>query len=103
MLMAEAGREALKERAAYLEGYFQFTRKKTTRLVTNTRVSQHDRAIVANSKFLLLRTDRSGRTGLHAAGAFSDRIVNTGDGLRFAAHNVIVDADVLPSDFTDLL
>jgi len=104
LLYVDRGREALKERAAYLSGYWRMRRRKTLHTIANVSVQfQEAGALAVSSYFVLYRTDHEGESKLHACGQYDDRVVRTPDGLRFVSHHVILDAETLPADLTDLL
>ena len=104
-LFRDVGRGALHERVAFLMGMLQVPRGRTVHLVSNTEVSVGDDpdAASAVSSFILARTGELEHTQLHAAGRYLDRFVRQADGWRFQERLVVVDSNLLPPEFTELL
>ncbi len=104
LLYMDRGREALKERAAYLSGYWRMRRRKTLHTIANVCVEPgHAGVLEVSSYFVLYRTDLEGESRLHACGQYDDRIVRSAGERRFVSHHVVLDAETLPADLTDLL
>lgn len=104
LLFVDRGIEALKERAAYLTGMWTTTKYKTLHTVTNVIVDGDDgRDVSVTSYFVLLRTGPDGRSNLHACGEYRDVYRRVDSELKLLKHHVVLDAETLPSDMTDLL
>lgn len=104
LLACDRGTAALKERAAFVAGYFNFRRSKTMHVVNNVRVvgGDADEAEVV-SYLTLYKTSKQGDVRLQATGECRDQLVRTLDGWRFRARHIVLDAELLPNDLTDLL
>lgn len=104
-LFSDIGRGALYERVAFLMGVWQVPRGKTTHLVSNIEVSAGEgpSSATALSNFILARTGDQEHTTLHAAGRYRDRFERQGGAWRFKERQVVVDSNLLPPEFTDLL
>ena len=103
-LFKDDGKEALKERVAFLMGFWQVSRGKTLHTVSNIEVSDlKDGAAKARSYFVIYRTGEGGTTQFHACGEYDDVLAKQHDGWLFRQRRAIVDNAVLPSHFTDLL
>jgi 3-phenylpropionate/cinnamic acid dioxygenase small subunit len=104
-LFSDIGKGALYERVAYLMGVWQVSRGKTTHLVANIEISAGEApgSATATSNFLLARTSDQEHTTLHAAGLYQDRFERHGGAWRFKERLVIVDSNLLPPEFTELL
>ncbi|MFJ3496937.1 aromatic-ring-hydroxylating dioxygenase subunit beta [Streptomyces sp. NPDC086091] len=104
-LLYDEGLDALRERIAFVLGYWQAPRARTLRLLTNLVVEEAGAATVrCTGKFVVFRTDDNGVTSVHTCGRFTDDLVRAESGaLRLRRHHVVVQNDVLPGDFTDLL
>jgi 3-phenylpropionate/cinnamic acid dioxygenase small subunit len=105
LLTCDLGTAALKERAAFVAGYFNFRRSKTLHVVNNVRVVVGDDAdeVDVASYLVLYKTSKQGDVRLQATGECRDRLVRTPDGWRFRARQIVLDAELLPNDLTDLL
>lgn len=104
LMYIDRGHQALKERTAYLLGFWTRTHYKTLHTITNVMVDSDDGATLeVNSYFTMFRTDLDGQSHLHVCGEYQDTLRRTDDGLRFARHHVVLDAETLPSDMTDVL
>lgn len=103
-LFYDDGREAFKERVAYLRGFWQVARGKTIHQVSNIEITglKEDEA-KARSYFVIFRTGTSGVSEFHACGEYEDEVVKRDGRWLFRRRNAIVDTAVLPSHFTDLL
>jgi 3-phenylpropionate/cinnamic acid dioxygenase small subunit len=104
-LFRDVGRTALYERAAWLMGLWQVPRAKTLHLVTNIEITAGGSAdeARATSAFLMTRTADLEHTTLHAAGRYIDRFARQDGRWLFADRLVIVDSNLLPPEFTELL
>jgi len=103
-LTYDDGLEARKQRVAYLMGYWKVPRARTLHTVTNVLVTfAGDDRVEARSKFTVYRTDREGYTKFHASGEYFDEFDRSDGGLLFRRHGVVIDMNVLPDDFTELL
>jgi len=104
-LFRDVGKTALYERVAYLMGVWQVPRGKTIHLVSNIEVSagEHENAVTAMSNFIVTRTADLEHTVLHAAGRYVDRFERQGGLWLFKDRLAIVDSNLLPGEFTELL
>jgi 3-phenylpropionate/cinnamic acid dioxygenase small subunit len=104
-LFRDVGRTALHERMAFLMGLLQVPRGKTVHLVSNIEVSDGDSEATASaiSSFIIARSGELEHTQLHAAGRYIDRFERGEGGWRFKSRLVVVDSNMLPSHFTELL
>lgn len=103
-LFRDSGRQALHMRAAFLMGLWQSPRGKTLHLVSNLEITlESETTASCVSNFIMTRTGDMEHTKLHAAGRYYDRFVKVDGAWRFAARDVVVDTNVLPPEFTELL
>ncbi|MEJ0065225.1 MAG: aromatic-ring-hydroxylating dioxygenase subunit beta [Caulobacteraceae bacterium] len=104
-LFRDVGRNALYERVAYLMGVWQVPRAKTLHLVSNVEISagEHAGGAQAVSNFIMTRTADLEHTVLHAAGRYIDRFERRDGAWRFTDRLVVVDSNMLPPEFTELL
>jgi anthranilate 1,2-dioxygenase small subunit len=104
-LFRDVGRAALHQRVAFLLGLWQVPRAKSTHLVANIEVSAGEGPDEASavSNYLIARTGELEHTKLHAAGRYQDRFVRQDGAWRFKERLVIVDSNLLPAEFTELL
>src|SRR5215469_8243874 len=104
-LFRDVGRNALYERVAFLMGVWQVPRGKTVHLVSNTEVTagEHEDTVQAISNFIMTRTADLEHTELHAAGRYVDRVERRDGVWLFKDRLVIVDSNLLPPEFTELL
>ncbi|MGH7015530.1 MAG: aromatic-ring-hydroxylating dioxygenase subunit beta [Caulobacteraceae bacterium] len=104
-LFKDEGRAGLNERAAFQLGMIQTPRGKTLHLVTNIIVSSGKTASQATStsNFLMMRTADLEHTELLAAGRYLDRFEERGSDWRIKERLVVVDSNMLPPEFTELL
>jgi salicylate 5-hydroxylase small subunit len=104
-LFRDVGRTALHERVAFLMGLLQVPRGKTVHLVSNIEVSDGETGAEASavSNFIVARTGELEHTKLHAAGRYLDRFERGDDGWRIKSRLVVVDSNMLPPHFTELL
>jgi 3-phenylpropionate/cinnamic acid dioxygenase small subunit len=104
LLNCDRGKPALKERSAYVAGYFNFRRNKTMHVINNVRiVGGDDQEADVVSYLTLYKTGKQGDVRLQATGECRDRLVRTPQGWRFRNRQVVLDAELFPSDLTDLL
>lgn len=104
-LFRDVGKAALHERVAFLMGLVQTPRGKTVHLVSNIEVESGEdpAAAKATSNFIITRTGELEDTRLHAAGRYLDRFERQADQWLFKERLVIVDSNLLPPAFTELL
>jgi 3-phenylpropionate/cinnamic acid dioxygenase small subunit len=102
-LAYDQGRAALTRRAAVAAGYLQAQRNKTLHMISNVRmVKSEGERLWTTAYFAMFRTARDRTSQVHACGTFRDVLVSVDGAIRFAEHNVIVDAETLPSNMADL-
>lgn len=104
-LFRDVGKPAIHERVAFLMGLWQTPRGKTLHFVSNTEVSAGDGPdqVRAVSNFLVTRTAEFEHTELHAAGRYIDILERHAGAWRFKQRLAIVDSNLLPGEFTELL
>ena len=104
-LFRDVGKPAIHERVAFLMGLWQTPRGKTLHFVSNTEVSAGDGPdqVRAVSNFLVTRTAEFEHTELHAAGRYIDMLERDAGAWRFKQRLAIVDSNLLPGEFTELL
>ena len=103
-LFKDDGIEALKERAIFLMGFWKVPRGKTLHTITNIEVEpRDDDSVTARSYFTLFRTGDMEHSELHACGEYQDEFVHDNGQWLFKQRRVIVDSNVLPPKFTELL
>jgi 3-phenylpropionate/cinnamic acid dioxygenase small subunit len=104
-LFRDVGRSALHERVAFLMGLLQTPRGKTLHLVGNIEVSDGEGPDTARavSNFIMTRTADLEHSTLHAAGRYLDRFVRKDGAWLFSERLVVVDSNLLPPEFTELL
>jgi 3-phenylpropionate/cinnamic acid dioxygenase small subunit len=103
-LVYESGRAAITRRAAAASGYLQAQRNKTQHIITNIQITEaKDSQFSVVAYFTMFRTARDKTTQLHACGTFRDRLVRVDGKFLLVEHNVVVDAETLPSNMVDLL
>jgi 3-phenylpropionate/cinnamic acid dioxygenase small subunit len=104
LLFKDDGQEALKERVAYLMGYWQSSRGKTLHTITNIECQPVSETEVRSRSYLVVyRTAEEGVPQLYTCGESQDTLVHQGDGWRFRERRVTVDNGILPPNFTELL
>jgi 3-phenylpropionate/cinnamic acid dioxygenase small subunit len=104
-LFRDVGKTAIYERVAFLMGVWQVPRGKTIHLVSNVEVfaGEHENTVQAMSNFIVTRTADLEHTVLHAAGRYVDRLERR-DGVWLLKDRLaIVDSNLLPGEFTELL
>jgi 3-phenylpropionate/cinnamic acid dioxygenase small subunit len=100
----DRGLTALKERAAYTNGYFWHAPEKTLHMISNIRVREaEDGTVAAQAYFAMFAADRGRSSALHVCGEYDDVLVRVDDGLRFAGHRVIIDSETVPPNMGVLL
>ncbi|MEU2083431.1 nuclear transport factor 2 family protein [Streptomyces albus] len=100
----DRGLGALKERAAYMNGYLRHNPTRTLHTVTNVRAAETDDGrIKAGAYMVLYVTDRTELSRFHVCGRYDDILVRTDAGLRFVEHRVVIDAETLPANMGVLL
>lgn len=104
-LFRDVGKSALHERVAFLMGLLQVPRGKTLHMISNIEVSQDEtqNLVHAVSNFMVIRTADMEHSQLLAAGRYEDRFERYDDRWLFKEHFVIVDSNLLPAEFTELL
>ncbi len=104
-LFRDVGQAALHERVAFLMGVLQTPRGKTVHLVSNIEViaGETPDTASARSSFLITRTAEMEHTILHAAGIYLDAFERHDGKWLFKSRLVIVDSNLLPAAFTELL
>lgn len=103
-LFKDIGRLALQERVGFLMGFWQVPRARTLHLVGNIELtSLEDDSAAALSNFIITRTADLEHSELHASGQYRDRFVRAEGRWLFAEREVVVDSNLLPPEFTELL
>lgn len=104
-LFKDNGKRALHERVSFLMGLWQVPRAKTLHLVTNTEVEAGPSADTAKavSNFLMTRTADMEHAKLHACGRYLDQFERRDGRWLFSERIVVVDSNLLPAEFTELL
>ena len=103
-LFKDSGRRALQERVAFLNGLWQTPRAKTLHLIGNFEFSAHGASeVFVMSNFIMSRTGDSTHCQLHAAGRYYDTFVLEEGAWLLKERVVVVDSNLLPGAFTDLL
>jgi 3-phenylpropionate/cinnamic acid dioxygenase small subunit len=103
-LFRDVGRQMLHMRAAFLMGLWQAPRGMTRHVVSNLEIELADQSTATCvSSFIMARTGELEMTKLHASGRYIDAFQKVDGAWRFKSREVVVDTDILPSEFTDLL
>jgi 3-phenylpropionate/cinnamic acid dioxygenase small subunit len=103
-LYYDEGIHAIKERAAYLEGGWQVPRGRTLHAVSNIDfLEASDSAASVLSYFVIYRTGDREHSKLHACGEYRDAFVRVERQWLFRSRIAVVDSQVLPPAFTELL
>lgn len=104
-LFKDKGKSAIHERVGFLKGLWQVPRGKTLHFVTNIEVAvdPSGETASATSYFLMSRTADMEHTTLHAAGRYFDKFSLIDGAWLFAERIAVVDSNMLPGEFTDLL
>ncbi|GGK74269.1 aromatic-ring-hydroxylating dioxygenase subunit beta [Mangrovihabitans endophyticus] len=100
----DRGLGALKERAAYTNGYLRHNPTRTLHTITNVRARETDDGLIKSEAYVVLYvTDRVEVSRFHVCGRYDDLLTRTDHGLRFAEHRVVLDAETLPGNMGVLL
>ena len=104
-LYKDYGKATIHERIGFLKGLWQTPRAKSLHLVTNTEayVDVSGTKAYARSNFLMTRTGELQHAKLHACGVYNDKFVLQDGAWLFSERLVVVDSNMLPSEFTELL
>lgn len=103
-LFKDTGRRALQERVAFLNGLWQTPRDKIQHMVSNFEMYVHDENDVSVvSNYLMTRTGDYQHCQLHASGRYHDRFVREDGNWLLKERIVVVDSNMLPGKFTELL
>ncbi len=104
-LFKDTGKRSLHERAAFQLGMWQTPRGKTLHLVTNIVIEpgESETSATAASNFIMTRTGDMEHSQLHACGQYIDEFERQAGVWLFKSRKVIVDSNVLPPEFTELL
>ncbi len=103
-LYTDFGVDGRKERVAFWLGMWQVGRSRVRHIIGRSLlVEEAGEALKVKTPFLVTRTAEDGETCLHASGVYQDDWVRTGNGWKLAWRRVVVDCDVLPSNFTEPL
>jgi anthranilate 1,2-dioxygenase small subunit len=102
-LFTDASKRALHERVGWWMGLWQAPRGKTLHMVTNLEIEVTGDSAVAQSSFLITRSGESEHTKLHASGRYNDKFVRRDGAWLFKERQAIVDSNMLPAEFTELL
>jgi 3-phenylpropionate/cinnamic acid dioxygenase small subunit len=95
---------ALKERAAYTNGYFWHNPTKTLHTISNVRAQEReDGSVAAQAYFVMYVADRTDPSVLHVVGRYEDILVRERGQLRFREHRVVIDAETVPANMGVLL
>jgi len=102
-LIFEKGRAAVTRRAALASGYLRAQRNKTLHMISNVRLIEVEGSqLAARAYFAMFRTARDKTSHLQACGEYHDRLEYIDSHPRLIEHNVILDAETLPSNMGDL-
>lgn len=103
-LFRDTGQRMLHMRAAYLLGIWQVPRGATTHLVSNLEIEVlDDTNATCVSCFIIARTGEMEMSKLHASGRYYDSFEKVDGEWKISVRDVVVDTQILPSAFTDLL
>ena len=103
-LFCEEGIHAIRERAASLETLWQVPRGKTLHTISNIELTELGaERVKARSYFVIYRTGDMEHSKLHACGEYRDTFVRPAHRWQFLKRQVIVDSNLLPPTFTELL
>lgn len=104
-LFKDKSKQAIHERVSFLMGLWQVPRGKTVHLVTNIELetAADGRTATARSNFLVTRTADLEHTKLHASGHYRDKFARRDGTWYFAERLAIVDSNLLPAEFTEVL
>jgi 3-phenylpropionate/cinnamic acid dioxygenase small subunit len=92
-------------RAAFLMGLWQAPRGKTVHIVSNLEIatSADGQSATCLSNFIITRTGEMEQSKLHACGRYYDSFENIGGVWLFKSREAVVDTNILPAEFTELL
>jgi anthranilate 1,2-dioxygenase small subunit len=97
-------KEGMKLRAAHLLGVWQNARGKTLHTISNIDVTEASEDEARVSSYLVVyRTVADGITQLHCCGQCDDLLVRREGQWLFKQRHVVVDNNLLPYNFTELL
>lgn len=100
----DRGVVAIKERAAYTNGYFWHSPTKMLHTVTNLRAQERDDGTVAaQAYFVMYAADHGEESQLYVCGEYNDVLARVDGQLRFAEHRVIIDSETVPPNMGVLL
>ncbi|MEU3567985.1 nuclear transport factor 2 family protein [Kitasatospora sp. NPDC036755] len=100
----DRGLGALKERAAYMNGYLRHNPTRTLHTIGNVRVRETEDGLVKAEAYVVLYvSDRVEPSRFHVCGRYDDILTRTADGLRFVEHRVVLDAETMPGNMGVLL
>jgi 3-phenylpropionate/cinnamic acid dioxygenase small subunit len=104
-LFKDKSKSAIHERVAFLKGLWQAPRGKTLHLITNIDVEVDPSGDTASafSYFMMTRTADMEHSKLHACGRYLDKCEKHDGGWLFKERIVVVDSNMLPGEFTELL
>jgi anthranilate 1,2-dioxygenase small subunit len=103
-LFRDVGRAALHIRVAFLMGLWQAPRAKTLHVVSNVELAMAGEGSATGiSNFIIARTADMEHSELHAAGTYYDLFRRADDGWRFSERRAVIDSNLLPPEFTELL
>ncbi len=104
-LFKDVGRRALHMRAAFLMGLWQAPRGKTVHLVSNLEIAVNadGQSATGQSNFIITRTGDMEQSKLHACGRYSDAFEKSDGAWLFKSREAVVDTNILPAEFTELL
>lgn len=104
-LFKDKGKRALHERVSFLMGLWQVPRGKTLHLVSNLEIEVDSSGTRASceSNFIMTRTGDMEHSKLHACGRYYDKFEWRDGAWLFSERLVVVDSNMLPPEFTELL
>jgi 3-phenylpropionate/cinnamic acid dioxygenase small subunit len=103
-LFTDFGVDGRKERVAFWLGMWQVGRSRIRHIVGRTLlVEVSGDTVKVKTPFLVTRTADDGETKLHVSAVYHDDWVKSDNGWKLAWRRVVIDCEVLPSNFTDPL
>jgi 3-phenylpropionate/cinnamic acid dioxygenase small subunit len=100
----DRGPIALRERAAYTNGYFWHNPTKTLHMISNIRAQElEDGSIAAQAYFAMYVADRTDPSELHVVGRYDDLLTREEGQLRFVEHRAVIDGETVPANMGVLL
>jgi 3-phenylpropionate/cinnamic acid dioxygenase small subunit len=100
----DRGLNALKERAAFTNGYFWHNPTKTLHTVSNLRATElDDGKIKSQAYFVMYCSDRGDLSQVYVCGVYDDVVVRADGGMLFEEHRVIIDSETVPANMGVLL